>query len=79
MKLLPTTDSSMKPIVNVGMAKHVAGHVLGMAKASGTRLPAYEVARKNMDVLEEQAGKSGDLDGLYGVIRLASDLSYEQS
>ena len=69
----------MKPMVNVGIAKHVAGHVLGMAKASGTQLPAYEVARKHMDVIEEHAGKSGDLDGIYGAVRLASGLNYEQS
>ena len=77
--LLPMTDFLMKPMVNVGMAKHVAAHVMDMAKASGTPLPAYEVARKHMDVVEEHAGKSGDLDGIYGAIRLASNLKYELS
>ena len=33
--LLPTADFSMEPMVNVGMAKHVAGHVLDMAKRPG--------------------------------------------
>ena len=63
-------------MINITIAKHVAGHVLDMAKASGTHLPAYEVARKNMDVVEEHAGKSGDLDGIYGAIRVASNLKY---
>lgn len=61
------------------MAKDVAGHILDIAKASGTQLPAYEVARKHMDVVEEQTGKAGDIDGIYGAIRLASGLKYEQS
>ena len=46
------------------MAKHGAGHVLDLAKACGTQLPAYEVVRKHMDVLEEHAGKSGDTEKL---------------
>lgn len=66
-------------MVNVGMAKHVAGHVLDMAKASGVQLPAYEVARKHMDVIENHVDKSGDLDGIYGAIGLASNLDYEQN
>ena len=60
------------------MAQTVASHVLDMARESGTSLPAYEVAQKHMDVIERHAGEFGDIDGIYGAVRLESGLRYEQ-
>ena len=61
------------------MVKVIASHVLELAESCGTKLPAYEVARKNMDKVEELVGPTGDIDGIYGAIRVMSDLPYKNS
>lgn len=58
------------------MVKHIAAHVLELAESCGTKLPAYEAARKNMDVIEDSVGPTGDIDGLYGAVRVLSGLPY---
>ena len=59
------------------MVKGIAADVLDLAEKSGAKLPIYEVARKNMDIIEENAGPSGDIGGLYGAVRVLSGLSYK--
>ena len=59
------------------MAQNVALHVKDMAKAAGVNIPAYEVASKHMDLIENHVGKGGDIDGIYGAVRLESGLDYE--
>ena len=61
------------------MVKHIASHVLELAKSCGTKLPLYETARRNMDIVEDTAGLDGDVDGLYGAIRVLSGLPYQNS
>ena len=61
------------------MVKPVADNILGIAESYGTALPGFEVARKNMDVIEDAVWPAGDIDGLYGVIRLLSSLPYANS
>ena len=65
------------PIGNVAMVKGVAEHVLDLAASCGTKLPAYETARKQMNVLEDTKGPAADIDGLYGTIRMQSGLKFE--
>ena len=60
------------------MAKKVASHVRELADSSGTVLPAYEAAQKNLELLEQRVGSQADIDGLYGAIRLQSGLPYEK-
>jgi hypothetical protein len=50
-----------------------------LADRIGTKLPIYEVARKQMDRVEDQVGPDGDIDGLYGAVRVMSGLPYENS
>jgi 3-hydroxyisobutyrate dehydrogenase-like beta-hydroxyacid dehydrogenase len=69
--------SPLQPMVNIGMAQTVADHVLELAKSTGTNLACYEVAKRRMDLIEEHAGKKGDIDGLYGAVRLESGMKYE--
>ena len=59
------------------MAQNVADHVKDMAKSAGVNIPAYYVARKHMDLIASHVGKGGDIDGIYGALRLESGLSYE--
>ncbi|MCJ1397907.1 2' O-ribose methyltransferase [Xylographa trunciseda] len=66
-----------EPIVNIAMAKNVASHVMDLARASGTNLPAYEAACKHMDAVQCHIGKAGDISGIYGALRMESGLAYE--
>ncbi|MCJ1378970.1 hypothetical protein MMC17_002069 [Xylographa soralifera] len=68
-----------EPIVNIGMAQTVASHVKDMAKAAGVPIPLYEVASKHIDLVASQVGKGGDIDGVYGAVRLESGLDYKNS
>ena len=61
------------------MVKHIADNVLKLAESSGVKLPIYEVARNNMDLLEDVAGPTADVDGLYGLIRTMSGLPFANS
>ena len=67
-----------EPVGNITMVKTIASHVLDLAKTSGTKLPVYELVRKQMDMVEDQKGPNADVGGLYGVIRTMSGLPYEK-
>jgi len=66
-----------EPIVNIAMAKNVASHVMNLAKASGSHLPAYEAGCKHMDAVQCHMGEAGDISGIYGALRMESGLTYE--
>lgn len=59
------------------MARHLADEVLALAAASGTRLNAYETARKHMEMVQSYVGTKGDVSGIYGAVRQESGLPYE--
>lgn len=66
-----------QPVIAIGLAKAVAHHIQEMAEQSGTALPSYQIACQHMDLVEEHAGKSGDVAGIYGIVRIASGLQFE--
>lgn len=59
------------------MARHLAAQVLSLASDSGTKLKAYEVAEKHMEMVELHVGRKGDISGIYGAVRQESGLPYE--
>lgn len=72
-----TEERPMQPVVAIDMARHLAHEVHGLASASGTKLPAYEEARKHMEMVKECRGAKGDISGIYGAVRQESGLNYE--
>ncbi|CAF9932437.1 MAG: hypothetical protein HETSPECPRED_008360 [Heterodermia speciosa] len=66
-----------EPAVAIDMARHLAEEVSGLASASGAKLPAYEVARKHLDMVKDYAGAKGDVSGIYGALRLLGGLAFE--
>lgn len=59
------------------MARHLASEVLALAETSGSKLDAYEVGYKHMDMVHSHAGAKGDISGIYGAVRQESGLAYE--
>ncbi|KAI4191318.1 MAG: hypothetical protein LQ348_003539 [Seirophora lacunosa] len=68
-----------EPDVSIDMARHLAGEVLALAAASGTKLKAYEAGYKHMEMVQSHAGEKGDISGIYGAVRQESGLAYENS
>ncbi|KAL9020826.1 MAG: hypothetical protein Q9185_002010 [Variospora sp. 1 TL-2023] len=66
-----------EPVVSIDMARHLAGEVLALAAASGTKLNAYENGYKHMEMVRSHAGAKGDISGIYGAVRQESGLAYE--
>ena len=66
-----------EPAVAIDMARHLAEEVSGLASASGAKLPAYEVARKHLEMVKDYAGAKGDVSGIYGALRLLGGLAFE--
>ncbi|KAF2234654.1 NAD(P)-binding protein [Viridothelium virens] len=69
---------TQQPIVNVSMARDVASHVLALAEHSGTELKAYKISAHHLDDVQKQAGKDGDISGIYGAVRQESGLPFER-
>lgn len=67
----------MQPVVGVDMAIHLADEVSGLASDSGVKLPAYDAARKHLDMVKAHAGAKGDIAGIYGALRQEGGLAYE--
>lgn len=61
----------------IDMARHLAEEVSGLASASGVILPAYQAARKHMDMVKDHAGAKGDVSGIYGALRQMGGLEFE--
>ncbi|MCJ1243552.1 hypothetical protein MMC30_000749 [Trapelia coarctata] len=64
-------------IVGVGKAQALAALVLELATASKTCLKSYEVAVEHLAAAEAYAGPACDITGIYGAVRLESDLPFE--
>lgn len=69
--------SLSQAVVGVGKARALASHVLELAKASNTSLKSYEVAVEHLASAEAHAGPGCDITGIYGAVRLESDLPFE--
>ena len=59
------------------MARGLASEVLSLATDCGASLKAYEVAGQHMAMVEAHEGPTGDVTGIYGVIRQESGLRFE--
>ena len=70
-------DDGVQPIVNIKMARGVASHVLDLAEKSGTELAAYKVGSKHLEAVETCVGENGDISGIYGAVRMESELKFE--
>ena len=64
-------------MVEVSKAIDLASHVLNLAKTCGVSLKAYEVGLEHMKAAQSHAGPSTDILGIYGAVRLESDLPFE--
>jgi len=56
-----------EPIIDIGKAHTVALHVLELVESRVVALPNCQVVKRHMDLIEKHAGKSGDIDSLYGL------------
>ena len=50
---------------------------MSLAKSSGTRLRAVEVAEAHLQAVKAEKGAKGDIAGIYGAVRQESGLKYE--
>ncbi|KAI9678313.1 MAG: hypothetical protein M1817_006259 [Caeruleum heppii] len=66
-----------EPLFNVDLARKDAGHALSIAKESGTRMRAVEVADGHLADVQRQMGSKGDIAGIYGAVRRESGLNFE--
>ena len=72
-----TVFGAKQPLVSIDMAQSLAAETMDMAKESDTSIKAYETAVEHMKMVESYAGPTGDIAGLYGVVRMESGLNYE--
>ena len=63
--------------VAVSHAQGLTSRVLGVAKSTGTSLKSYEVVIDHLKDLEEHAGPSASIMGVYGTVRKESGLPFE--
>lgn len=66
-----------EPLFQIDLAIKDATHALSLASASGSKMPAAEVAKKHLEGVKEHAGKKGDIAGIYGAVRKESGFSFE--
>ncbi|KAK7423779.1 hypothetical protein QQZ08_008934 [Neonectria magnoliae] len=66
-----------EPLFAVGLARKDARHLLSLAEAAGARLQNVETANAHLTQLEEHAGPSGDIAGIYGAARKEAGLKFE--
>ena len=64
-------------MVEVQKARHLTSQVLDLARASGTSVRSYEIAIDHLATVESQMGPKGDITGIYGAVRLESQLPYK--
>jgi hypothetical protein len=64
-------------VIAIGTATAVTDHVMSLAEQSGTKLGAFEVASRHMEMVEKYAGAKGDIAGIYGAVRVESGLKFE--
>lgn len=66
-----------EPLFAVGLARKDARHALSLAEAAGARLKNVETAAAHLAAVEEHAGPSGDIAGIYGAARKEAGLKFE--
>ncbi|KAI9841959.1 MAG: hypothetical protein M1837_000279 [Sclerophora amabilis] len=66
-----------QPLFQIDLARKDTKHALGIAKASGARMKALEVADQHLADVKKVAGPKGDMAGIYGVVRQESGLRYD--
>lgn len=64
-------------MVEVSKARHLTSQVLDLAKASSVSLKSYKVAVEHLETVETNAGSKGDITGIYGAVRVESQMRYE--
>ena len=65
-----------RPGFGVSLAIKDARHAMSMAEEKGVKLPALELARKNMEAAREYAGECLDSSSMYGVLRQQAGLPF---
>lgn len=65
-----------RPGFGVSLAIKDARHAMSMAEEQGVKLPALELARKNMEAARDYAGECLDSSSMYGVLRQQAGLPF---
>jgi 3-hydroxyisobutyrate dehydrogenase-like beta-hydroxyacid dehydrogenase len=65
-----------QPLFSVDLARKDANHAVNLADEVGVDLQIVKVARAHLEELEKEAGPTGDLPGIYGVVRKESGLDF---
>lgn len=65
------------PLFQVDLARKDLRHVTNVAKQSGMQMKSLEVVDEYLRGVKEHSGEKGDIAGMYGAIRKASGLKYE--
>jgi len=66
-----------EPLFAADLAIKDVTHALSLAEKSGSSLPNMEVAKKHLEEVKSQQGAKGDIAGIYGAVRRASGLPFE--
>ncbi|KAI9821237.1 MAG: hypothetical protein M1827_003972 [Pycnora praestabilis] len=65
------------PLFAADLARKDVKHALHLAKESGTRMKAVEVADGHLADVQKEMGSKGDIAGIYGAVRQESGLKFE--
>ena len=66
-----------RPLVPINECHRLATEILDLGNRSGASLRAYEQGVEHMKVVQQHAGASGDISGIYGAVRLESGLTFK--
>jgi 3-hydroxyisobutyrate dehydrogenase-like beta-hydroxyacid dehydrogenase len=66
-----------EPLFAVDLARKDARHAIDLAKVSGAKMKALEVADMHLAVVKEHMGNKGDIAGIYGAVRQEAGLKFE--
>ncbi|KAL4820097.1 hypothetical protein BDW67DRAFT_172886 [Aspergillus spinulosporus] len=66
-----------EPLFAVDLARKDLRHAADLAKGAGMTLPSVKVTDDLLKVVKEEKGEKGDIAGVYGAIRKASGLPYD--
>lgn len=66
-----------EPLFSVDLARKDARHAKKIAADAGVRLQIVDIADAHLAQVQEHAGSSGDLAGIYGAVRKESGLKFE--
>jgi len=66
-----------EPLFAVDLARKDAGHAMALARSSGVRLEAVEVADGHLKEVKDHMGERGDIAAIYGAVRKQGGLKFE--